>query len=159
MSIMIEKSFVNIFEELKEKALNRFRVTGVCPTQSIAITRNLIQVPFDMQRGLIPAGVLGVAYQGYVLASNAIKEGLVIGVFIAQMGKISKYHLFNMEPDYLHLDRKNFLWFEFNSRILTLREAYYINYSATPPELTLIPRTTFDKVVENEVEDLFRLDS
>jgi len=156
---MIEKSFTNIYEGLKEKSLNRFRMTGVCPTQSVAITRNLIQVPFDRERGLIPAGVLGIAHQGYILASNAIKEGLIIAVFMAQMGKISKYHLFNMQPDYLNLDRKNFIWFEFNSRILTLREAYYIDYSVTPPELKLIPRATFDEVVENEVENLFRLNS
>lgn len=148
-----------IFEELKEKGINIFRMTGSVPVQSIAVTNMMIRLPFDRGRGHIPAGALGVAKKGYVSAPHAIRQGLILAVFMSNFGHISKHELFDIQPDYLHLDRKNFMWFELNSRVITIREAYYINYNETPPELVSIPRSRFDEVVENEVEDLFSLNS
>lgn len=148
-----------IFDELQEKALNTFHMTGTVPIQSIAITNLMMRISFDRLRGHIPAGALGVAKKGYVSAPHAIRQGLILAVFMSNFGNISKHELFDMKPDYLHIDRKNFMWFELNSRVITIREAYYIDYNTTPPELSLIPRSKFDQAVENEVADLFSLNS
>lgn len=152
-------AFQAIYDELKEKALRGFQVTGVVAPQIVAITRNLIRIPFDRGRAIVPAGVLSVAAKGYVQVPDAIKEGLVIAVFMTHQGNISKHELFDIQPDFLHLDHKNFLWFELNSRITTIREAYYIDYNTTPPELQPIPNEKFSRAVENEVETLFSLNS
>jgi hypothetical protein len=148
-----------IFDELQKKAFNVFRMTGSIPIQSIAITNTMMRISFDRGRGHIPAGALGVAKKGYVSAPHAIRQGLILAVYMSNFGYVDKHELFDIKPDYLHIDCKNFVWFELNSRVITIREAYYIDHNETPPEPVLIPRSKFDQVVENEVEDLFSLNS
>ncbi len=149
----------NIYDELKNKALVTFRTTGVVPTQSFAITQSLIRVPFDRIKAVIPAAALGIGASGYCSVPSAIAEGYVIAIFIASHGNMAKHELFAIKPDFLYLDKRNFLWFELNSRIINIREAFYIDYGQEPPELQRISNEQFDKVVENDVLELFKLHS
>ena len=149
----------DIYNELKEKSLKSLRATGTVANQSIAITQNLLTISFDRDRGMLPAGILGVATKGWVGVPDGIREGLITAIFVANHGNISKHELFDLEPDYIHIDKKNFLWFELNSRIVNIREAYFLDYNHTPPELQPIPNEKFDAVVENEVMELFKLHS
>jgi len=155
----MKATLTDMYGELKEKALNQFRTTGVLPTRSTAITQNFIQVMFDRGRGVIPAGVLGIATTGYASVPNAIKEGLIVAVFSTNFLLISKHELYGLQPDFLYLERKNLLWFELNSRILTIREAYYARYGETPVKLDPIPREVMDKNVESALEGMFKLNS
>lgn len=149
----------NIYDELKNKALVTFHTIGVVPNQTIAITQDLMHVPFDRLRAVIPAATLGMAPSGYCSVPAAITEGFITAIFAASHGNMAKHELFAIKPDFLHLDEKNFLWFELNSRIINIREAFYIDYSQVPPELQRIPNEQFDKVVENDVVELFKLHS
>lgn len=151
--------FQSIYDELKEKALVQFHTTGVLPSQSIAITKDLMKANFDRSKGLIPAGLLGIANKGYAVVPNAIREGLIIAVFMTNFLLISKHELYGVQPDFFDLDRKNLLWFELNSRIIMIREAYYAHYDKIPTELELIPRKIFDKNIESSIEEIFKLNS
>ncbi|MCK5291842.1 MAG: hypothetical protein KAR39_07490 [Thermoplasmata archaeon] len=148
-----------IYDELKTKIITIFRTTGEIPNQSIAITQNLMRIPFDRLKGVIPASALGVHPTGYVGIPSAIEEGFVVGIFVSNFGIMAKHDLFALKPDYLHLDKRNFLWFELNSRIINIREAFYIDHNHEPAELQLIPNKLFDEVVENDIIELFKLHS
>jgi hypothetical protein len=134
-------------------------MTDVLPTQSIVITKDLVQVSFDRTRGLIPAGVLGIATKGYALVPNAIREGLVTAVFLTNFMLISKHELYEVQPDFLHINRKNLLWFELNSRVVTIREGFYARYSEIPTRLDLIPHDVMNRNVESTIEEMFKLNS
>lgn len=148
-----------IFDDLKSKTLKNLRLIGTVSSQCIAITQNLVCVPFDRDRGMIPASLLGVATHGWTGIVDGIKEGLIAAVFVCNYGNIAKHELFDLEPDFTHLDKQNFLWFELNSRIINIREAYYLDYNYIPPNLQLIPNKKFNTIVENEVLELFKLHS
>ena len=149
----------NMYDELKEKALAQFRITGVLPTQSTAISRDLIQAAFSRSKAIIPAGLLGLGTDGYASVPNAIKEGLIIGVFSTNFLLLSKHELYGVQPDFLYLERKNLLWFELNSRIITIREAFYARYGKNPVELDPIPESVFSENVASALEDMFKLNS
>ena len=83
-----------IYDDLKDKALVTFRTTGMAPSQVIAVTQNLVRVPFDRVRAMVPAATLGVAEQGWVSVPDAITEGFVIAVFAVNFGKMAKHELF-----------------------------------------------------------------
>jgi hypothetical protein len=155
----MKRALQKTYGNLKDKAMTQFHVTGVLPMQSIAITRDFIQMAFNRDRPIIPAGALGIAPKGYIQLLSAIQEGFVVAVFSCHFGNITRHHLFDIEPDYVNLDRKNLLWFELNSRVLTIREAYYVDYSTTPLKLKPISSKKFDNLVYNKVEEMFRLDS
>ncbi len=155
----MKKVIQDIYDDLKDKALVTFHTTGVAPSQAVAITQDLVRIPFDRIRSMVPACMLGIADKGYCSVPQAISEGFIIAVFVVSYGVMAKHELFAIKPDFLYLDERNFLWFELNSRITNIREAFYIDHSQEPPKLQVISNELFDKVVENDIMDHFKLHS
>lgn len=155
----MKRKFQSIYNELKKKALDQFHITSVLPRQSIAITRDLIQVTFDRNKGVVPAGSLGVISKGWIEVRHAIKEGLIIAIFLTDFAHLSNHKLAGVQPDYLNLHLKNLLWFDLNSRILLIREVYYVSHNKNPPKLVKLAPDNANAVVQSEIEGLFKLDS
>jgi hypothetical protein len=93
------------------------------------------------------------------MVPQAIGEGLIVAVFTSHFLTINKHELYKVQADLLYLDRKNLLWFELNSRIILIREAFYARYGKNPVRLDPIPREIFDENVESTIEQMFKLNS